>query len=160
MQVHPLFDLEQQVWVAESGVVAKTLRELQQKLPGAEIIGYYPNGYQETGRQTWPLVEGRFFLRSNYRSSKKVQKRRILHEKRLTQEKAELERIEGELAQESKQVAPLHTNGHTGGWLPEQDSLIRRGAAQGWSAAQVAGLTNRTRAAVLGRAHRLGISFR
>lgn len=45
MQVHPLYDINDQVWVAETGVVARTLRELQQKLPKAKIVGYYPDGY-------------------------------------------------------------------------------------------------------------------
>jgi len=45
MITHPLFDINEQVWVTESGIVAETLRELKQKLPNAKIVGYYPNGY-------------------------------------------------------------------------------------------------------------------
>lgn len=45
MRVHPLYDINDKVWVAENGVVAATLRELQAKLPKATIVGYEPNGY-------------------------------------------------------------------------------------------------------------------
>lgn len=48
MKVHPLFDIQEQVWVANSGTTAPTLRELQAKLPEAEIVGYCPEGYDRT----------------------------------------------------------------------------------------------------------------
>lgn len=51
MQVHPLYDINNQVWVA-GRVVARTLRELQEKLPKAKIVGYYPEGYVEN-RSDW-----------------------------------------------------------------------------------------------------------
>ena len=40
-----MFDTEAKVWVTEEGIEAKTLAELQLKLPGWTIKDYYPNGY-------------------------------------------------------------------------------------------------------------------
>src|SRR5882724_39861 len=45
MRVHPLFDIDEKVWVTDCGRIAPTLRELQRLLPKAEIVGYCPNGY-------------------------------------------------------------------------------------------------------------------
>lgn len=45
MQVHPAYDTEARVWFTDEGLTAKTLAELQRKLPKAQIVGYYPNGY-------------------------------------------------------------------------------------------------------------------
>jgi hypothetical protein len=45
MEIHPLFDTDEQVWVfEETGVTARSLRELQQKYPSAKIVGYAPQG--------------------------------------------------------------------------------------------------------------------
>lgn len=43
--VHPAFDTEARVWFTDDGVEAKSLAELQRKLPRTKIAGYYPNGF-------------------------------------------------------------------------------------------------------------------
>ena len=46
MRVHPLFDIEEKVWVY-GNTIAPTLRELKEHLPSeVEIVGYYPSGYE------------------------------------------------------------------------------------------------------------------
>lgn len=44
-------------------------------------------------------------------------------------------------------------------WPEEHDNLLRQRAAEGWSALELANLIGRSRSAVLGRAHRLGVKF-
>lgn len=43
--VHPGYSPEEGLWFTEYDVTAPSLRELQAKLPGALIEGYYPEGY-------------------------------------------------------------------------------------------------------------------
>ena len=44
-------------------------------------------------------------------------------------------------------------------WSPFDDDVLRQRAAEGWSALEFANLIGRSRNAVLGRAHRLGVKF-
>ena len=48
VSVHPVFDVETRTWFTNTGVEARSLCELQSKLPKARIVGYYPNGYHST----------------------------------------------------------------------------------------------------------------
>lgn len=66
MSVHPAFDAERQVWVTERGVAAPSLRALQRKLPKAEIVGYYPDGFQAERSAHKPGDQVRSLLRTNY----------------------------------------------------------------------------------------------
>lgn len=43
--VHPAYDPLDKVWFTDDGITAKSLAKLQEKLPGVEIVGYYPNSY-------------------------------------------------------------------------------------------------------------------
>lgn len=43
--ISPTFDPSDNTWFTDDGVEAKSLAELQRKLPDAKIADYYPNGY-------------------------------------------------------------------------------------------------------------------
>ena len=66
MSVHPVYDIEEQVWVTERGVVAPTLRELQRKIPKVQIVGYYPEGFRLDRPARKPDDPVRSLLRTNY----------------------------------------------------------------------------------------------
>lgn len=49
--VTPTFDLDSREWYLDDGTTAKSLRELQAKLPpGTVLEGYYPDGYGQVVR--------------------------------------------------------------------------------------------------------------
>jgi hypothetical protein len=43
--ISPTFDPSDNVWFTDDGLEAKSLAELQRKLPDAQIVAYYPGGY-------------------------------------------------------------------------------------------------------------------
>ena len=65
MLVHPLFDIEDKVWVY-GNTIAPSLRELQEKLPEAEIVGFYPDGFNAPFNQLGKTIDDLRPSRSTY----------------------------------------------------------------------------------------------
>jgi hypothetical protein len=109
MKVHPLFDINEKVWVvAERGVAASSLLELQSKLPGAEIVGYYPNGYvaQRPGLEFNANEAAlRTLLHTNYNGRRAATNRRIATfrlDQRLAKAKQEYNHVQVKAAVEAQ----------------------------------------------------------
>ena len=185
MKVHPEFDIESAVWFTESGIVARSLRELQQKLPKATIVGYYPQGYGivqheprkpgETSRSTLRTGYGSLNLSvASYRvptKAKPVKEFEPAPLPKLSQEDARLERhkreyeklnnIQPKPGRAPKSVSVSDAAKRKSGWTPEMDEALRKYVALGWYADQIAvtiglGLTKN---AVIGRCHRKGLQL-
>lgn len=179
MEVHPEFDIESSVWFTASGVVARSLRELQQKLPKATIVGYYPQGYGtvaheprkpgETSRSSLRTGYGTLSLSvSTYR--KPAPERAPLpvvsqEEKRLLRQKREYEKLNNiepkpERAPRSLPRAEAPKYGSRR-WTAELDQELRKYVALGWYADRIAVKLGQgfTKNAVIGRCHRKGLQL-
>jgi GcrA cell cycle regulator len=152
MKTHPAFDASEQVWVTESGVVARTLGELQRKFPNAEIVDYYPNGYVEGGRGGWLGA---------------TQLRKIWHPRHQVPTSLKAAFIDAEVAKKqpiqvlrsvpSKKPRKAAVPVVKVSWTANEDRRLEKLLAEGLSGSAIAKRMGRTRNAVIGRCHRKGM---
>lgn len=165
MVVHPIFDIEKQVWATDEGLEAKSLAELQTMLPGVSIEGYHPNGYYVDHGKL--LLNGmseaapRGFFRSELRTCHNG------HNKSTTRKIAAALRarkgIEPEVRVSSIQLAKkkphnLPVRGNTGqiNWEAAK-SILEALVSKGKSASTIAAELHVSRNQVMGACTRLGL---
>jgi GcrA cell cycle regulator len=148
MRVHPLFDINAGVWATENGVTARTLAELQHKLPGATIEGYYPNGYevQREGFLQEAVTDNGFAraaLRTNHNGYSKAASRQIT------------------VRQVSRKLKSAPTLAPAVNWKDEKiKAKLKRLVAAGQFASQIAVQLGTTKNAVVSACNRFGFQLK
>jgi hypothetical protein len=177
--VHPGYSPDEGLWFTEDDVTARSLRELQAKLPDVLIEGYYPEGYTparparkrlpaEMLRPRVAVDHGSWYTRPAPRASTSM----ALPEREAgyaVEPEFEFEAPTISAAVEFKPIRMKRKYSRIGperqpGSFPKVDWTVwekplRDKLAAGVSVIEIAATINCSRNAVIGRAHRLGLSI-
>jgi len=164
-EIHPAFDPTDKVWFTDDGVEAPTLRELQAKMPGVEIVGYRPLGSAPVivlreSRQPAPAPRPR-------PSAEPAGVASALGPPPPAPAPVAAEPVSAEPAVAPPKAAapprkpPVRWTDWGRGWPPDKIARLRVLAEEaGFSARQIGNILGCSRGAVIGQARRAGIKLK